>query len=212
MDKFKELNAGNDAVDMMNAFAPNGAVQISGFSTATATIIKGADQIGYFRSGTLRGKEWTKKSLNGANAATLYCTSCGTWIGFHGPGNLLETNSLGLTNWQRVEGKNGAQTILFWTSFEDVTGVKIPDGVKKAPLSMGCCSLLKFVCIGICCDDFCKCCALCHCVLCCRRVKEPLLQPPPAGAKMQRDVNIEYIGDQDGATEKYLTWEGITRS
>eukprot|EP00613_Pedinella_sp_CCMP2098_P004818 CAMPEP_0171606402 /NCGR_PEP_ID=MMETSP0990-20121206/7744_1 /TAXON_ID=483369 /ORGANISM="non described non described, Strain CCMP2098" /LENGTH=190 /DNA_ID=CAMNT_0012169237 /DNA_START=777 /DNA_END=1348 /DNA_ORIENTATION=- len=132
MDKFKELNAGNDAVDMMNAFAPNGAVQISGFSTATATIIKGADQIGYFRSGTLRGKEWTKKSLNGANAATLYCTSCGTWIGFHGPGNLLETNSLGLTNWQRVEGKNGAQTILFWTSFEDVTGVKIPDGVKKA--------------------------------------------------------------------------------
>jgi hypothetical protein len=77
-------------------------------------------------------------------------------------------------------------------------------------MQMGCGSLLLFVCSGICCDNYCTCCAPCHMVLCCRYVKEPLLKQPPVSAEMYRGVEVEYIGDQSGASETYLgdTWGG----
>ena len=111
--------------------------------------------------------------------------------------------------WERVEEKNGAQPVLFFTKYEDVTGVKIPEGSKPAPMSMAFCKLLKFVCIGICCDNFCKCCSPCHTVCCCRCVQEPHLKPPPAGVDVHQGVEVEYVGDHDGATKKYLeVWGG----
>lgn len=62
------------------------------------------------------GKTWTKKTLN--NAATLYAKCCGTWICFHGPGNLMEHNSLGIVGWNRTERKNTkAQAIVFNTKY-----------------------------------------------------------------------------------------------
>ena len=210
----------------MNVFGPNGGVQMSGFSSAAMRIAKGKEHIGYFRCGVKgkgnKGSEldpadpaqvvWTKKTLN--NAATMYSKCCGTWICFHGPGNLLETNSLGVVGWQRVERKGGAdaQPVVFTTKFADRTGVPVPKGIQAGKaIQMSCGSMCKFVCIGICCDNYCKCCGPCHAALCCRCIKEPLLKQPPVSAEMYRGVAVEYVGDDPGATEKYLykgTWGG----
>ena len=69
------------------------------------TVITGAEHISYLRSATIAGKEWNK----GRDIVTAYAKCCGVWIYFNGPGNLCETNSIGLSDWQRVEGANGAQ-------------------------------------------------------------------------------------------------------
>ena len=49
-DKFREAHKDRpEAVDKMNVFGPNGAVQMTGYSSATMEISKGSEHIGYYR-------------------------------------------------------------------------------------------------------------------------------------------------------------------
>jgi hypothetical protein len=191
----------------VNGFGPNGAVEIAGFSSTKMRIKEGEEHIGYYRAATKRGEEFTKKSAN--NAATVYATCCGTWLCFHGPGNLMETNAHGLVGWERRELAQGQAPVCFSTLYSDVTGVALPAagiGSKPRPFSMACGDLGAFICTGLCCDNWCQCCGPCHATLCCRRVSEPLWDRPPVAAEMYRGKPVEYIGDQDGAKEKYLSF------
>ena len=185
-------------------------------SAANMKFVKGEDLVGYFRAATIRGMEFTKKKSQN-NAATMYTKCCGTWVCFQGPGWMLETNSHGLEGWERQElpSKGGCQPIQFFTGFEEVTGVKVPEGVPKGKaVDMSCCGIISFACHGIWCLKMCPCCAPCHGVCCCQWPNK-LGEAPPAAAAMHRGKEIEYIGDQEGAVEKYLSkdaWGGNPQS